>query len=358
MNKLQRMSAIAGLALAVCALVGCGGGGGGDPAVDTTPPPAGGGNAVNPGLTGSIYMTPVASLDLLRVDAATGASTPVVRAPSNKHLLYVSPDGSRYAQVVHDSVVGQENSEYMVLEVYDTATKNRLFKLEFDGFANNFGFSPDNRFLAAIRYPNRVGELNLAESGLAILDLADPANPTTVVNFSRTGKNVVFGYDWLPNNQFVYLRGDRSIVTGSALVAGGNETVKGTVDVPAGLFIGRTINASPDGTQLLVNFNWEDGVTQFDVWVTAADGSGSQRFSTGKYGGGASWSPDGKYIVLSTDAGFYSQGGASTAYCKRWYAPSTARNVYEGSPESRQVQYLESGKAAVMPCRAGATYLN
>jgi len=351
------MSAIAGLGLAVCAMAGCGGGGGGDPAVDA-PPPAGGGKGVNPGLTGSFFMAPVASQEILRVDAATGASTPLVTAATNKHKLYVSPDGSRYAQVLHDSVTGQENSEFMVLEVYETATKKKLLEIEFDGYADSFRFSPDSRFLAAVRYPDRLADINLLESGLAILDLADPANPKTVVNFSRTGQDVVYDYDWLPNGQFVYLRGDLGIVTGSALVAGGAETVKGKVQAPAGFFVARAINASPDGTQLLFNFTWEDGTSKSDIWVGAADGSGVQRFSTNNYGQGASWSPDGQYIVATTDAGFASQAGASTAYCKRWYAPATARNVSELTDGTRLVQYLENGKAAEMPCRAGAAYPN
>jgi len=358
MNKLQRTSAIAGLGLAVCALVGCGGGGGGDPAVDTAPPPSGdGGAVVNPGLTGSFYFTAAGTDDMFRVDAATGVRTPLLRGSTSRHFVYVSPDGSRYAEAINDSVTGQENSEYMVLSVYETATKKLLTKIQFDGFAASFKFSPDNRFLAAIRYPDLVTQGTLAESGLAILDLADPANPTAVVDFSRTGSNVVFGYDWLPGNQFIYLRGDRTLVTGSALVQGGNESVKGTLDVPGDLSVARNINASPDGTKLLLTFTWVEGTNHSDIWVSAIDGSGSQRFSTGKYGQGASWSPDGKFIVLSTDAGAFSQGGASTFYCKRWYAPSTARSVYENSPESRPVQYLESGKAAVMPCSGSASYL-
>jgi len=360
MNKLQRMSAIAGLGLAVCALVGCGGGGG-DPAVDgSTPPPPGGGTggAVNPGLSGSIYLAPVGSLDYLRVDAASGVVAPLARASSNKYGMIMSPDGSRYAQFVHDSVVGQENSEFMTLEVYDTASKALITKLEFDGFANNFKFSPDNRFLAAIRYPDRVSEIDLTESGLAILDLADPANLKTVVNFSRTFKNAVSAYDWLPGNQFVYLRADRAIVKGSALVAGGNETVTGTADVPADLFLSRFINASPDGSQLLLSFFWIDGTTQSDIWITAADGSGSQRYSTGKYSSGASWSPDGKYIVVVNDAGAFSQGGASTAYCRRWYASSSGRNLSETSAEARPVKYIQNGNAVEIPCRDGAGYPN
>jgi dipeptidyl aminopeptidase/acylaminoacyl peptidase len=359
MNKLQRMSAIAGLGVAICALVGCGGGGG-DPAVDTNPPPAGGGGggtAVNPGLTGSFYFTAAGTDDMFRVDAATGVRTPLLRGSTSRHFVYVSPDGSRYAEAINDSVVGQENSEYMVLSVYETATKKLLTKLQFDGFAASFKFSPDNRFLAAIRYPDLVTQGTLAESGLAILDLADPANPKAVVDFSRTGSNVVFGYDWLPGNQFIYLRRDRTLVTGSALVQGGNEVVTGTLQVPTDLSVARPINASPDGTKLLLNYTWTEGDSRTDVWISAIDGTGSQRFSTGNYGQGASWSPDGKYIVLSTDAGWFAQGGASTFYCKRWYAPSSARGVYEGSPESRPVQYLESGKAAVMPCSGSASYL-
>ena len=272
--------------------------------------------------------------------------------------MYVSPDGSRDAQAINDSVTGVENSEFMVLEIYETATKKLLTKLEFDGFADKFAFSPDNRFLAAVRYPDLVTQHTLDESGLAILDLADPANPKTVVNFSRTGNEVVFDYDWLPGNRFIYLRGDRTLVTGSALVPGGDEKVGKKLEVPAGLFVSRFINASPDGTQLLLNFNWEDGVSQNDIWVAAIDGSGAQRFSTGKYGQGASWSPDGKYVVVTNDAGYAAQPGASTAYCKRWYAPSTARNVSELTDGTRLVQYLENGKAVEMPCRAGAAYPN
>ena len=95
------------------------------------------------------------------------------RGSTSRHFVYVSPDGSRYAEAINDSVTGQENSAYMVLSVYETASKKLLTKIQFDGFAASFKFSPDNRFLAAIRYPDLVTQGTLAESGLAILDLAD-----------------------------------------------------------------------------------------------------------------------------------------------------------------------------------------
>jgi len=357
MTTLRRSRLIAGLALAAVAMYGCGGGGGGDPAVDPgTPPPTG--SSVNPGLSGWFAFRPAATNTVYRVDAVTGASTLVATAASGRHSLYMSQDGSRYAQTINGSVTGQENSEFMTLQVYETATKKLLFELEFEGYANAFSFSPDNRFLAAIVYPDLLANTKLTDSGLAIIDLGDLANPKAVVDFMASGSNVVYDYDWLPDNRFVYLRGDRTLVGGSALTEGGALAVLGPLEVPANHFVSRDISASPDGTKILLTYNWADGSSALsDVWVANINGSGAQRFSDGQHGESSAWSPDSKYVIVSTNAGAFSQAGSSTAYCERWYAPVTARNVNEVSAEARPVNYVENGKVAEVPCFSGFNYM-
>jgi hypothetical protein len=362
MNKLQRRSAIAGLGLAVCALVACGGGGGeghdgGDGLAQNpdVPTPSVG---VNPGLSGWFAFRPAATNTVYRVDAATGASTLVATAASGQHSLSLSQDGTRYAQTINDSVTGQENSEFMKLQVYETATKTLLFELEFEGYANAFSFSPDNRFLAAIVYPDLQANATLSASGLAIIDLANLAAPVVVVDFMASGGNVVYDFDWLPDNRFVYLRADRTLVGGSALVPGGNLAVLGPLEVPANHFVSRDISASPDGKKILLTYNWADGRSaRNDIWIANIDGSGAQRFSDGQHGEASAWSPDSQYVVVSTNAGAYFQAGLSNAYCERWYAPATARNVNEASAEARPVNYLENGKVAEVPCFSGFSYM-
>jgi len=359
-NHRQRLAAIALLLAGTCWLTGCGGGGGGggDPVV--SPPPAGG--DLNPGLTGTFVHNPAGTQAYERVDARTGVTTAMLNLSAKPQLASatVSPDGSRYALWWPDSVTGVENSEFVTVEIYDSASKQRLFTFDFDGYAEKLRFSRDNAFLSMTFRSNFLASQTFSDGGLAIVDLRTEGQSRWSVKFINTGNATVLTHDWLPDNRYIYLRADRQLVTGNAAVVNGAEQITGAVSPPAGYLPNATLNASPDGTQLLVGLGWrEEPLQKFDVWVANVNGNNLQRFSNGKLGEQASWSPDGKYIVMRTNAGSAHQGGGGVAYCERWYAPSTARDVNENGAGARPLlRVAPNGTTEKMPCTTPLAYGN
>jgi hypothetical protein len=358
MSARHRIALAACLLVGACWLTGCGGGGGGDPAVDGNPPPATG-QDLNPGLTGHFVLNQTNTRTYWRLDARTGTGDQVLDlAGANQYASATySPDGSRYVVSWHDTETGVENSDFMTVQVYETASKALLGSFTFDGYALSFKFSRDNRYLGAVLYPNVVNANTLANAGLGIVDLQNPAQPVTTVNFVASGDQAVFDFDWLPQNRYVYLRANGKLTTGSAATAN-SEQASGSLAAPAGLSIGGTIAASPDGSQLLATFAWRDGaILKFDYWISRIDGSNLERFSKNEFGQSAAWSPDGKYIALRTNAGAsFGGGGIGTAYCYRWYAPSTARNIDEHDAAARPVRYARNGQAQELDCFASVSY--
>lgn len=355
----HRASLVAAVALSFGLVAGCGGGGGGDPVVD---PGTGGGGTpgagLNPGLTGSFWLRPTDTPSYRRINANTGVESTVITRDAANQSITFSPDGTRYAVSWHDTETGVENSDYMSVEVRDTATKAVVSEFLLEGYTTAFRFSKDNRYLAMVQYPDLAANNTLSRSGLLIVDLATPADPKLAVDFSNTGTAVVYDFDWLSADAYVYTRGDRKVITGSASANGRNERELGTLAVPAGFSLRRSLAASPDGQQLAIQLGWDDGgITKFDIWIASLDGTRVERFSNGDFGENAGWSPDGKYLVLRTNAGAVSIPGIGTGYCKRWYAAATERNVDEDSAGSRPVQYVSGGAAKPLECFSTVSYL-
>lgn len=341
------------------ALAACGGGGGDDEVTagspsngnGTTPPAATG--DVNPGLTGTIYYRPPATYRFQRVDARSGVQADTAGIDNYLHDITFSKDGTRYAYTYWDTVTGYENSDYVSVTIYETATDKKLSTFEFDGYATAFKFSPDNRYLSMKQYPDLVASHTGSSSGLRIVDLADPARPVVVVNHLRSGGTRVVAHDWLPGNRYVALRSDGQLLQGDPTLGSAGDTPNGTLTNPNGLYRINWMQASPDGKKLLLMFGWEDGASFSDIWVANVDGTGVERVTNAIAAADAQWTPDGQHLLISTNAGLFYNANYHNGYCIRWYVAASARNVSEHSAESRHLNVINKyGGEALLSCSA------
>lgn len=63
---------------------------------------------------------------------------------------------------------------------------------------------------------------------------------------------------------------------------------------------------SPDGSRVLFSrseLDWEKNRRTSSLWVANADGTGARRFTGGDGDGGATWSPDGRWVVFTRSVG-------------------------------------------------------
>jgi hypothetical protein len=319
--------------------VACGGGGGGEGGGGSANPPVGSSD-LNPGLTGNLWFKLEEGNRYFTANANTGVQTLLRSRESRNDFFRPAPDGNRYLVHSYDDGVTS-------IRVFSRAgTLQGSFDV--DGWVEDYRFSHDGNYIGLLvsdslenntTNPNNVN----ANRGVFIVDISALPVRTLVRAFYGRGNDFVSAFDWLPDGKYIYLRrADRALITGSAKVLNGNEQITGVVSVPAAYALSASLDASPDGSQLAVVFNWSEGpLSKSDVWLTNAQGGNPERMSSSGFSTPVAWSPDGNYLAIRHDTGSACVAGGCFGSCKMLYLSKTARNLTD--TESRTLRTYEGG---------------
>jgi hypothetical protein len=348
-RSINRLFAAVAIATAALLQVACGGGGGDAGGEAAATPPAGSAD-LNPGLTGNLWFKLEEGSQYFTANANTGVQTLFGNRASRNDFFRPAPDGTRY--LVHSYDAGVTS-----IRVFSRAG---TLQGDFDvpGWVDDYRFSPDGNYVGLLvsdSLENNTTSPNNpdANRGVFIIDISALPAKTAVRAFYGRGDDFVFAFDWLPDGKYIYLkRGGRSLVTGSAKVLNGNEQLAGVVSVPATYTLGASLDASPDGSQLAVVFNWMDGpLPKSDVWVTNLQGGNAERMSSSGFSTPVAWSPDGNYLAIKHDTGSACVAGGCFGSCKMLYLPKTARNQTDADARPLRTYEARSTTPEGLSCR-------